>query len=166
MLRFSNDLQAYAVGRRVNSEEWNARTFTMAAASAATRLGFGVPVMPGNGRNTCVELDATTGRVFLGVTEAVPTLPRPGDDPTLGGAFARYDEVPVDEIAVLAVKVIGNTTKNAVARWDTVAKAWTAAAQSATVVTLPGVTFEETATAPGISPIRIRRPNPALSVSG
>ena len=38
---------------------------------------------------------------------------------------------------------------------------WTAAAQSATVATVPGCTFEETATAPGVSPVRVRRPNPA-----
>ena len=162
MLKFSNSLAPFAVGRRANSEEWNTYTKTMEAGSAATRLGFGVPVMPGAARKTCSEIDATTGRRFLGITEAVATLPRPTDE-----GFARYDEVPVMEWGVIAVATEGNTTAGAQARWNTVSKRWTGAAQSATVVTIPGATFEETTTAPGIQLVRLRKTeNPSVTVSG
>lgn len=164
MLRFSADLSPFAVGRRVNSEEWNAITGNFEAASDATRLGFGVPVKPGTGRDGIVPLTAASGEIFLGVTEASAVLPRPGDLPASGGAYARYDEVSVLEWGVLAVEVEGNVTRGAIARWNTVSGKWTAAAQSATVVTIPGITFEEAATAPGVTPIRIRKvANPALT---
>lgn len=162
MLKFSNTLSPFAVGRRANFEEWNTYTKTMEAVSAATRLGFGVPVMPGAASKTCSEIDATNGRRFLGITEAVSTLPRPDDD-----GFARYDEVPVMEWGVIAVQTEGNTTAGVVARWNTATKRWTIAAQSATVVTIPGATFEETAVAPGIQLVRLRKTeNPSLTVAG
>lgn len=159
MLNFKSTLSAYSVGRRVNSEEWNAITRTFEAANDDVRLGFGVPVMPGTGKHSAVEIDATTGRVVLGITEAMPNLPRPGD------GYARYDNVPICESGVIAVATEGNTTRGSQARWNTATKRWTGAAQSATVATIPGATFEETATAPGIAAIRYRRPNPSLSAT-
>lgn len=160
MLNFKNTLSPYAVGRRVNSEEWNTITRTFEAADDVARLGFAVPVMAGTGKHSIVEIDATTGRNLLGITEAMPNLPRPGD------GYARYDNVPVCESGVIAVATEGNVTRGGAARWNTGSKRWTGAAQSATVVTIPGATFEETATAPGVAAVRFRRPNPALTVSG
>lgn len=160
MLQFKDKLAPFAVGRRIDSEEWNAITRTFEAADDIVRLGFGVPVKPGVGKHSCVLITATSGELFLGVTEAMPTLPRTGD------GYARYDNVPITEWGVIAVATAGNVVLGAPARFDTAAKLWTMAAQSATVVTIPGATFEETATAPGVAPIRLRRPNPALTVSG
>jgi hypothetical protein len=157
MLTFQSDLPAFAIGRRVNMEEWNTFTRTYEDDNDSDRLGFGVPVKSGTGKHTCVAITAADGQVVLGITEAMPNMPRPGD------GYARYDNVPVCEYGVIAVAVTGNTTKDAAARWDTAAGKWTAAAESGTVVTIPGATFEETATAPGIAPVRWRRPNPSTS---
>ena len=156
-IEFKNSLTAYEVGRRVKSEEWNGQTLTKEGASA---LGFGVPVMPGAAAGSCVELDATNSRHILGITEATATLPRPGD------AYAQYDNVPVAEIAVLGVLLGANVTRGAQARWNTVAKNWTGAAQSATVVTIPGAQFDEAGVSGAVGVIRYRRPVPSLSISG
>lgn len=157
-LSFKTDISPFAVGRRVNSEEWNTITRTFEDASDATRLKFGVPVVDGTGKHTC-KLASATAQNYLGITEAMPTLPRTGD------GYARYDNVPIMDMGVIAVETEGNTTKGVVARFNFATGKWTAAAQSATVATVPGVQFEETATAPGISPVRIRRPVPAATVA-
>lgn len=154
---YRDTLPAFAVGRRVNMEEWNSFTRTKEGAAA---LGFGVPVMPGTGGHTCVELDATTSRNVLGITEAAVTLPRPGD------AYAQYDNVAICESGVIGVLLGANVTKGAQARWNTANKTWTGAAQSATVVTIPGAQFEEDGSNGAVGAVRYRRPVPSLSVSG
>ena len=154
MLNFINDLPAFALGRRINSEDWNAFTRTMEAANNDVRIGFGVPVTAGTGRKTVIEVNAA-GQVFLGVTETSHILPRPGD------GYARYDEVPVLEWGVIGVNVSGNITAGAQARWNTGTKRWTAAAASGTVLTIPGATFEMASTGDVLAPVRLRRPNPA-----
>lgn len=156
-LQFRENLPAFAVGRRVNMEEWNA--FTRTKEGTGT-LGFGVPVMPGTGAHAVVELDATTGRNVLGITEASLVLPHPGD------AYEQYDNVAVCESGVIGVLLGANVTLGAQARWNTVAKNWTGAAQSATVVTIPGAQFEEAGTSGNVGAVRYRRPVPSLSVSG
>lgn len=157
MLNFKQNLSPFAVGRRVNSEEWNTITRTAEFANDTDRLKFGVPVKEGTGKHTCVLITAADAQNVIGVTEAMPNLPRPGD------GYARYDNVPVCESGVIAVEITGDTTKRTPARWDSAAGKWTAAAESATVVSIPGVEFEETATAPGVGPIRVRRPVPATT---
>lgn len=154
MLNFTDQLNPFAVGRRVNMEEWNTITRTFEAADDTVRLKFGAPAVVGTGKHSCIEAGAADA-VFLGVVEAMPSLPRPGD------GYARYDNVPLCDMGVIAVEVEGNVTKGAQARWNTATRKWTAAAQSATVATIPGCAFEETGTAPGITPIRVRRPSPA-----
>lgn len=156
-VQFRENIPAFAVGRRVNMEEWNA--FTRTKEGTGT-LGFGVPVMPGTGAHTVVELDATTGRNVLGITEASLVLPHPGD------AYEQYDNVAVCESGVIGVLLGANVTLGAQARWNTVAKNWTGAAQSATVVTIPGAQFEEAGTSGNVGAVRYRRPVPSLSVSG
>lgn len=156
-IQFRETIPAFAVGRRVNMEEWN--TFTRTKEGAGS-LGFGVPVMPGTGDHTCVELDATTGRNVLGITEAALTLPRPGDN------YQQYDNVGVCESGVIGVLLGANVTKGAQARWNTANKTWTGAAQSGTVVTIPGAQFEEAGSSGAVGAIRYRRPVPSLSVSG
>lgn len=156
-ITYRNTLPAFAVGRRVNMEEWNTFTRTKEGASA---LGFAVPVMPGTGAHTCVELDATNGRNVLGITEAESCLPHTGD------AYNQYDNVGVLESGVIGVLLGANVTKGAAARWDTAGKKWTGAAQSATVVTIPGAQFEEDGSSGATGAVRYRRPVPSLSVSG
>lgn len=154
---FALNMAAYAVGRRVNMEEWN--TITRTKEGEGT-LGFGVPAMAGTADHTCVPLIATTGQNVLGITEAALTLPHTGD------AYAQYDDVAVCEVGVIGVLLGANVTKGAQARWNTVALNWTGAAQSATVVTIPGAQFDESGLSGAVGVVRYRRPVPSLSVSG
>lgn len=156
-LTLKENLASYALGRRANMEEWN--TITRTKEGSGT-LGFGVPVMPGTGEHTCVELDATNGRNVLGITEASQVLPHPGD------AYEQYDNVGICEVGVIGVNLGANVTAGAQARWNTANKTWTGAAQSATVVTIPGAQFEVAGASGTVGLVRYRRPVPSLSVSG
>lgn len=156
-IQFKETLAAFAVGRRINMEEWN--TITRTKEGAGT-LGFGVPVMPGTGAHTCVELSATNGQNVLGITEASQVLPHTGD------AYAQHDNVGICEVGVIGVLLGANVTRGAAARWDTANKVWTGANQSATVVTIPGAQFEEDGASGSVGAVRYRRPVPSLSVSG
>lgn len=156
-MTFRQDIPAYAVGRRANMEEWN--TITRTKEGSGT-LAFGVPVMPGTGEHTCVAMDATTGRNVLGITEATVTNPRPGD------AYAQYDNVAVCEVGVIGVLLGADVTAGAQARFNTANGTWTGAAQSATVVTIPGAQFDAAGTNGSVGVVRYRRPVPSLSVSG
>ena len=156
-IQYKDRLSAYAVGRRVNMEEWNA--FTCAKEGAGT-LAFGVPVMPGTATDSCVILDATTGRNVLGITEASVVLPHAGD------AYQQYDNVAVCESGVIGVLLGADVTRGAQARFNTANGTWTGAAQSATVVTIPGAQFDEAGVSGAVGVVRYRRPVPSLSVSG
>ncbi|MEF3124503.1 structural cement protein Gp24 [Rhizobium leguminosarum] len=152
-ISYSNTLAAYAVGRRVNMEEWNTITRSL---EGATALGFGQPAVAGTGAHTCVPLSAT-GQNILGVTEADPTLPRPGD------AFAQYDTVPICESGVIGVLLGANVTRGAQARFDITNKVWTGAAASGTVLTIPGAQFDEAGSSGAVGKLRYRRPVPSVS---
>lgn len=156
-IQYKERLAAYAVGRRVNMEEWNAITRTKEGVGT---LGFGVPAMAGVADHTCTTLDATTGRNVLGITEASLVLPHPGD------AYQQYDSVAICESGVIGVLLGASVTKGAVARFNTANGTWTGAAQSATVVTIPGAQFDESGVSGAVGVIRYRRPVPSLSVSG
>lgn len=156
-INFAESLLPFAVGRRVNMEEWN--TITRTNEGAAT-IGFGVPVMAGTGAHSCLELSATTAQNVLGITEASAVLSHIGD------YYAQYDNVAICEVGVFGVLLGANVTKGAVARWNTSAKNWTGAAQSATVVSIPGAQFEEAGTSGAVGVVRYRRPVPSLSISG
>jgi len=156
-ITYRDNLSAYAVGRRANMEEWNAITRTKEGAGS---LAFGVPVMSGTGAHTCVVLDATNGRNVLGITEASVVLPRPGD------TYEQYDNVAICESGVIGVLLGADVTKGAVARFNTANGTWTGAAQSATVVTIPGAQFDEAGANGSVGIVRYRRPVPCLSVSG
>lgn len=157
IINFAENMAAYAVGRRVNMEEWN--TITRTKEGAAT-LGFGVPAMAGTADHTCTLLDATTGRNVLGITETSQVLGHIGD------AYNQYDNVGICESGVIGVLLGANVAKGAQARWNTVALNWTGAAQSATVVTIPGAQFDESGVSGAVGVVRYRRPVPSLSVSG
>lgn len=156
-INYQERLVSYAVGRRANMEEWNTITRTNSGTAV---IGFGVPVMPGSGDHTCVELSATTGQNVLGITEASAVNPHTGDN------YAQYDNVPVCEVGVIGVLLGSNVTVGQAARWDTANKVWTSGAQSATVVTIPGAQFDEAGSSGAIGIVRYRRPVPSLSVSG
>jgi hypothetical protein len=99
---------------------------------------------------------ATTGQNVLGITEARPDLPHPGD------AYAVDDTVAVCEVGVIGVLLGANVTAGAQARWNTANSTWTGAAQSATVVTIPGAQFDEAGTSGDVGVVRYRRPVPSL----
>ncbi|MFA7174475.1 MAG: hypothetical protein WC340_13910 [Kiritimatiellia bacterium] len=161
-INFKGNLAAFAVGHRANMEEWNTITRVKGDADTSTGapLPFGVPVKPGTGAHTCVEITATTGENVLGITEASQTLPHAGD------AYLQYDNVAICEVGVIGVLLGADVTRGAQARWDTANKVWTGAAQSATVVTIPGAQFDEAGTSGSVGVVRYRRPVPSLSVSG
>lgn len=156
-LQYKDNIAPFAVGRRVNMEEWN--TITRVLEGTAT-LGFGVPAMPGTGEQTCKALDATNGRNVLGITEASQVLPHTGD------AYQQYDNVTICESGVIGVVLDDDVVKGAAARFNTATGKWTDAAQSATVVTIPGAQFEYGGKAGAVGAVRYRRPVPSLSVSG
>lgn len=156
-ITYKETMAAYAVGRRANMEEWN--TITRTKEGSGT-LAFGVPVMPGTGDHTCVILDATNGRNVLGITEASPVLPHTGD------SYAQYENVPICEVGVIGVLLGANVTRGAAARFNTANGTWTGAAQSATVVTIPGAQFDEAGASGAVGVVRYRRPVPSASVSG
>lgn len=154
---YAQTLTKYAVGRRANMEEWNTITKTNETAGA---LAFGVPVMPGTAADTCIILDATTARNVLGITEASLVLAGVGD------TYKQYDNVAVCESGVIGVLLGANVTAGAQARFNTANSTWTGAAQSATVVTIPGAQFAEAGSSGAVGIIRYRRPVPSASVSG
>lgn len=154
-ITYKESLGAFAVGRRANMEEWNTYTRTAEAA-----IGFGVPVQPGTAENTCKTLIATSAQNVLGITEASQTLAHPGD------AYAQYDNVAICEAGVIGVLLDDDVVKGAPARWNTATSKWTDAAQSSTVVTIPGAQFDEAGKAGEVGIVRYRRPVPSLSVSG
>lgn len=156
-LSFKENMAAFAVGRRANMEEWN--TITRTKEGAGT-LGFGVPVMPGTGAHTCIELSAVNGSNVLGITETSQVLHHTGDN------YAQYDNVAICEVGVIGVLLGADVTRGAQARWNTANKTWTGAAQSATVVTIPGAQFDEAGKSGDVGVVRYRRPVPSLSVSG
>ena len=147
---YKKTLTKYALGRRVNMEEWNTRTGVAAGA-----IGFGAPVEAGPLGGQQVKAWDGTG-VILGITEAVPVLPRPGD------AFAQYDNVPFCDMGVIGVKAGSDVTKDTPAFWDTTANAFVAT-DTATSYPVPGATFDEAGASGAIVPLRYRRPNGAAA---
>lgn len=156
-ITYKDTLTSYAVGRRANMEEWNGITRTKYGTGT---LAFGVPVMPGTDADTCVIVDATNGRNVLGITEASQTLPHTGD------AYAQYDNVAICTMGVIGVLLDDDVVAGAQARFNTATGKWTDAAQSATVVTIPGAQFEEAGTGGAVGLVRYLRPVPSTSVSG
>jgi hypothetical protein len=141
--QYKQNLAKYALGRRVNMEEWNTRT-----GVAAGTIGFAAPVQAGPlGGQQIAALEADG--VVLGITEAVAVLPRPGDQ------FEQYDNVPFCESGVIGVAVTGAVEKDAPAFWDIAEGTFAAAGEP-----IPGATFDE-AGADDIVPLRYRRPNGA-----
>lgn len=154
-IEFKAEMAAYAVGRRINMEEYN--TITRTAEGA---IGFGVPVMTGTGEHGTAALDATNGRNVLGISEANQVLNHTGD------TYQQYDNVTICESGVIGVLLGADVAKGAVARFNTANGTWTSAAQSATVVTIPGAQFEYSGANGAVGAVRYRRPVPSLSVSG
>lgn len=150
---YSDSIDKYAVGRRTNMEEWNGISRTLAGSD---NVGFGVPVINGTARHTVLPLTAAS-QVVAGITEAVPFLPRPGDN------YVPGDTVAVCEIGVIGVLLGANVTKGAQARFNVTAQNWTGATASSTVLTIPGATFDEAGSSGEVGVVRFRRPNPATA---
>lgn len=155
-ITYKDTLTSYAVGRRANGEEWNAITKTKYGAGT---LAFGVPVMPGTDPDTCVIVDATNSRNVLGITEASQTLPHTGD------AYEQHDNVAICTMGVIGVLLDDDVVAGAQARFNTGTGKWTDAAQSSTVITIPGAQFDEDGASGAVGIVRYLRPVPSLSVA-
>lgn len=153
-IEFRDTLAPYALGRRVNMEEWNAITRSQ---EGTTNIKFGAPVIQGTTRHTCLPLTAAAQNV-LGITEASYVLPHTGDE------YNQYDNVAICEVGVIGVLLGANVTAGAQARYNVTAGNWTGAAASATVLTIPGAQFENAGNSGTVGAVRYRRPVPSLSV--
>lgn len=143
---YKKSLTKYALGRRVNMEEWNACT-----GVAAAQIPFGAPVEAGPlGGQQVKEWDGTG--VVLGITEASVVLPHPGD------YFSQYDNLAYGDVCVIGVLAGSNVTKGAPAYYDFVAHNWVAADGANANVVL-GATFDADGASGEIVPVRYRRPN-------
>jgi len=152
---YKDTIAPFAVGRRVNMEEWNAITRTKEGSGT---LAFGIPAVAGTGAHSCLPVTAAAQNV-LGITEASLVLPHTGD------AYQQYDNVGICESGVIGVLLGANVTKGQAARFDVTAGAWTNANASATVLTIPGAQFEEDGASGSVGAVRYRRPVPSLSAS-
>jgi len=146
---------AYMNGRRVNAEEWNGITRTKEGAGT---LAFGVPVKAGSGAHTCTIVTAAS-EIVLGITEASQVLPHTGD------SYAQYDNVAICTAGVIGVVVGDSVVAGAQARFNLSTGKWTDANASATVLTIPGCTFDEAGAADAVVPLRVRLPNPSTTAS-
>lgn len=153
-IKFGLNPATRQVGQPVNMEEWNARTI-----SAGATVGFGWPVVQGTGDQVGVAASAAS-QAILGISFAESFLPHAGDE------YRLYDNMTVAESCVVGVQ-IGATAvvANAQARFDVTNKVWTGAAASATVLTIPGATFDEPSAANGVVALRYRRPNPSVTAA-
>lgn len=152
---YRDTIPAYAVGRRVNSEEWNGISRTLAGTTA---VGFGVPVIHASAEHTVGPL-TEAAQPIAGITEANLVLPHVGDE------YQQYDTVAICESGVIGVLLGANVTKGAQARFNVTNKNWTGASASSTVLTIPGATFEEAGVSGQVGVVRYRKPNPSLSAS-
>ena len=69
-------------------------------------------------------------------------------------------------LSLEAIAARANVSKGGQARFNTANGTWTGAAQSATVVTIPGAQFDEDGSSGAVGVVRYRRPVPSVSVSG
>lgn len=152
-ITFKENPASYARGRRVNAEEWNGISRSLEGDDP---LPIGVPAIAGAGDRGCLPLTEAS-QVVLGITEANQILPRPGDQ------YEQYDTVAICESGVIGVEVGANVAKGAQARFNTANGTWTGAAASATVLTIPGATFDEAGESGAVVPLRYRRPNPSVA---
>lgn len=152
-ITFKERPASYMRGRRVNAEEW---TGISRSLEGSTALPFGVPAIAGSADRGCLPLTAAN-QVVLGVAEVNHVLPHPGDE------YQQYDTVAICESGVIGVVVGANVTKGAQARFNTANGTWTGAAASATVLTIPGATFDEAGSNGNVVPLRYRRPNPSVA---
>jgi len=136
---------AYAKGRRVNMEEWNAFT----GIAGVEGIGIGEPVQDGATGEQVVPF--TTGK-FRGITEWSPET---GE----AGVFPLGANVPVDETAVVGGAAYQTCTKRTPVYWNAANKGYTSTAGSNTLI--PNAEFDATVSAGGVVPIRLRRIPPA-----
>lgn len=154
-ITFKEKPAQYMRGRRVNAEEWNGVSRNL---EGTTPVPFAVPVIAGAAAKGCLPLTAAAQTV-VGITEASQVLPHSGDE------YRQYDTVAICETGVIAVLTSAAVTKDSQARFNVTSQAWTGAAASATVLTIPGATFDAAGASGALVPVRYRRPNPSLSAS-
>ena len=149
-LEFRNDMLPYALGRRVNMEEWNTITRTLVGT---TPIGFGAPVQRHTNHKGCAPY--TSGEV-IGISEASLVLPHPLD------RYEQYDNVAICEVGVIGVMAGEAVTAGDLAGWDPAANSgaggWVTADTGAPAV--PGAQFESSGSTGEVVALRYRRPVP------
>lgn len=153
MTAYASDLTKFAVGRRVNAEEWNGITRV-----AGGDIRFGVPVIAGNAEGKVVELSGTSAANVIGISETSQVLPHPEDK------YVSGDNVGICEFGVIAVKLGNTVTAGDPARWAPATGTWNTESVSGTNHGIPGAQFEIGGGSGDIVPLRYRRPIPSLSV--
>lgn len=147
-ITFKEKMLPYAIGRRINAEEWNGVSRTAEEDS----LAFGVPVMRGTDPAREVKLAAATN-VVLGITETHQVLGHPGDN------YEKYDTVAVMTAGVIGVEV-GVTVAAGAQAWFAVAGAhkgkWVAAASTTDHIKVPGAFFDAAGGSGDVVPLRFQ----------
>ncbi|MEC9067819.1 MAG: hypothetical protein VX569_11130 [Pseudomonadota bacterium] len=136
---------AYAKGRRVNMEEWNAFT----GIAAAEGIGIAEPVQDGTDGEEVVPFTSGT---FRGITEWSPET---GED----AVFPEGANVPVTESGVIAGTAYQTCTKRTPVYWNAANKGYTSTVGTNTLI--PNAEFDATVSAGELVPIRLRRIPPA-----
>lgn len=149
-LTYPETMAPYALGRRVNMEEWN----TLTGLAQVDTIGFAEPVQDGT---TGEQVAPFTSGKFRGITEAdyginVAT-------PTTAARFPIGANVPVCESGVIAGLAVGTCTKRTPVYWVAASRGYTSTASTNTLI--PNAEFDATVSSGGLVPIRLRRIPPA-----
>lgn len=140
----------YALGRRVNMEEWN----TLTGIAQVNTIGFGEPVQDGT---TGEQVAPFTSGKFRGITEADFTVNVANQtDPA---RFPTGANVPVCENGVIAVLAGGTCTKRTPVYYIAASRSYTSTAGSNTLI--PNAEFDATVASGQLVPVRLRRIPPA-----
>ena len=133
-------------GMHANMEEWNGQTKT-----ATDAIAFGAPVQR-DGAKGCETF--ASGGEFLGLAKAMHVATG-----GTGDSYAAGDNVPVVDEGVWFVKAEGltaGTDDGSTVRFNTATGAFTVAAASGTVLTIPGAEIDVVHSAT-LATIRLRR---------
>lgn len=140
---FNRFMEAGAVGRRVNMEEWNTLT-GLAEDVEANPIGFAQPVMRGTDGEQ-VKLYDGTG-VFRGLTEADVTID--------GQTFPEGYNTPVMESGVIWAMAGAACTAGGPVYWDAATGKYS---DTNTDDLIPNAEFDSSAGADELVKIRLRR---------
>lgn len=154
-ITYAASLPDYTLGQLVNMEEWNGISRVLGGSA---NIPFAAPVVSTAATEwDCAPLTAAAQNV-LGIARMNHVLYHTED------RYEPGDTVSIITAGVVAVNLGANVTEGAQARFDVTAGAWTGAAASATVLTIPGAQFEHAGVNGALGVVRYQRPVPSVSV--